>query len=125
MFQAIQKSIAERKWNNNTTFIAGTNPKPTIPNPPQITKLSNTQNNNVDFNEIKDNTSPREETVTNMIISPEDNKTTKDIKTNMTTNDNQNEKELLQSQTPIIQDHIKEIRNERKRDTNTTSLIHN
>ena len=60
-----------------------------------------------------------------MIISPEDNKTTKDIKTNMTTSDNQNEKELLQSQTPIIQDHIKEIRNERKRDTNTTSLIHN
>ena len=125
MLQAIQKSITELKANNNTTLIAGTNPPPTIQNPPQIIKLSNTQDNNMDFNKIKDNTSSKEETVTTMIISPENNKTTKDKKTNMTTNNNQNETELLQSQNPIIQDHINETRNDRKGDANITRLIHN
>ena len=60
-----------------------------------------------------------------MIISPEYNKTTKDNKTKLDIDNNQNEKELLRPQTQIIQDHIKEKRNDRKREANTTSPIPN
>ena len=79
----------------------------------------------MNISDIKDIPHPTKETAMRMIIFLEDNKTTEEKNSKMDTKHNQNEKESFRPQNPTIQDQLKEICNDRKREANTTSPVPN
>ena len=76
MFQEIQQSIVELKTHNSTTLVVGSNPSSISHCTPKTIHLLDVQDNNMDITETKDNTTPKEQNKSNIIISPEDEKKT-------------------------------------------------